>query len=178
MGAGQMAYEPPKHCGTCGAVLTEIAGAPGQRRCSNESCDRITYLSPIPVVAAIVEHEGDVVLVRGQGWPEGWFGLVTGFLEPKESPEEAARREVKEELGLDVGESTLIGAYAFAQMNQVIIAYHMKAKGAIRLDETELAGFKRVPLDKLRAWNFGTGAAVKDFLEHRRLNPPPQAGEG
>jgi NAD+ diphosphatase len=172
-----MAYEPPKHCSACGAVLTEVAGAPGQRSCSNEGCGRITYLSPIPVVAAIVEHEDEVVLVRGHGWPEGWFGLVTGFLEPKESPEEAARREVKEELGLDAGESALIGAYAFAQMNQVIIAYHMKAKGAIKLDATELDGYKRVPLDKLKAWNFGTGAAVKDFLERRRLNPPPEAGE-
>ena len=173
-----MAYEPPQHCSHCGAALSEVAGAPGQRRCSSASCGRITYLSPIPVVAAIVEHEGDVVLVRGHGWPEGWFGLVTGFLEPKESPEEAARREVREELGLDVGESELIGAYAFAQMNQVIIAYHMKAAGEIRLDSAELAGFKRVKLEKLRPWNFGTGAAVKDFLERRRLNPSPEAGKG
>ena len=173
-----MPYEPPKHCSDCGAVLTEVAEAPGQRRCSSESCGRITYLSPIPVVAAIVELEGDVVLVRGHGWPESWFGLVTGFLEPKESPEEAARREVKEELGLDAGESALIGAYAFAQMNQVIIAYHLKARGEIRLDAAELDAYKRVPLDKLRAWNFGTGAAVKDFLERRRPNPPPQAGKG
>jgi NADH pyrophosphatase NudC (nudix superfamily) len=173
-----MPYEPPKHCGTCGASLSEVAEAPGQRRCSDDSCGRITYLSPIPVVAAIVEHEGDVVLVRGQGWPETWFGLVTGFLEPKESPEEAARREVKEELGLDAARSALIGAYAFAQMNQVIIAYHVEAQGEITLDMKELAAYKRVPLDKLRAWNFGTGAAVKDFLERRRPNPPPLTGKG
>ena len=173
-----MPYEPPKHCSDCGAVLTEVAEAPGQRRCSSESCGRITYLSPIPVVAAIVEHEGDVVLVRGHGWPESWFGLVTGFLEPKESPEDGARREVKEELGLEAGESALIGAYAFAQMNQVIIAYHLKAEGEIKLDQSELAAFKRVPLDQLQAWNFGTGAAVKDFLARRRPNPPPQAGKG
>jgi NADH pyrophosphatase NudC (nudix superfamily) len=173
-----MPYDPPQHCGTCGATLSEVADAPGQRRCSNESCGRITYLSPIPVVAAIVEHDGDVVLVRGQGWPETWFGLVTGFLEPKESPEEAARREVKEELGLDAARSALIGAYAFAQMNQVIIAYHVEAQGEITLDMKELAAYKRVPLDKLRAWNFGTGAAVKDFLERRRPNPPPLTGKG
>jgi NAD+ diphosphatase len=173
-----MPYEPPKHCGTCGASLSEVAEAPGQRRCSDDSCGRITYLSPIPVVAAIVEHEGDVVLVRGQGWPETWFGLVTGFLEPKESPEEAARREVKEELGLDAARSALIGAYVFAQMNQVIIAYHVEAQGEITLDMNELAAYKRVPLDKLKAWNFGTGAAVKDFLERRRPNPPPLTGKG
>src|SRR5580658_9940450 len=128
-----MPYEPPKHCGTCGASLSEVAEAPGQRRCSDDSCARVTYLSPIPVVAAIVEHEGDVLLVRGHGWPESWYGLVTGFLEPTESPEEAVRREVKEELGLAAGEGALVGAYAFAQMNQVIIAYHVTAHGVITL---------------------------------------------
>jgi NADH pyrophosphatase NudC (nudix superfamily) len=182
-----MPFEPPKHCAACGAPLAEIAGAPGQRRCSSESCGRVTYLAPTPVVAAIVEHEGHVVLVRGHGWPESWYGLVTGFLEPNESPEEAARREVKEELGLTAEAGALIGAYAFAQMNQVIIAFHLRARGEIAIDPGEIAAFKRVPLDKLRPWDFGTGAAVKDFLARRAPaaapssptpDPSPQAGKG
>ncbi len=162
-----MAYEPPRHCGHCGAPLTAVEGKPGQRLCRAEGCGRITYLSPVPVVAAIVEREGHIILVRGHGWPESWYGLVTGFLEPDESPEAAARREVAEELGLAVSESRLIGAYPFARMNQVIIAYHMRAAGEIVLDSSELAGFKAVPVDKLRPWDFGTGAAVKDFLAAR-----------
>ena len=163
-----MAYIPPRHCGRCGGVLAPVAGKPGQRVCENAACGEITYLSPIPVVAAIVERRGAIILVRGHGWPESWYGLVTGFLEPEESPEAAARREVGEELGLTVTESRLIGAYPFARMNQVIIAYHMPAEGEIVLDESELAGFKEVPADKLRPWDFGTGAAVRDFLEQRR----------
>lgn len=159
-----MAYEPPKHCGWCGGTLASIAGKPGQRLCG---CGRITYLSPVPVVAAIVEHQGHIILVRGHGWPESWYGLVTGFLEPEESPEAAARREVGEELGLAVSESRLIGAYPFARMNQVIIAYHMLADGEIALDAGELAAYKTVPVEKLRPWNFGTGEAVKDFLAQR-----------
>lgn len=163
-----MAYAPPKHCGRCGGLLQPVAGKPGQRLCSDPGCGEITYLSPVPVVAAIVERQGKIVLVRGQGWPESWYGLVTGFLEPEESPEAAARREVAEELGLTVEQSTLIGAYPFARMNQVIIAYHMPASGEIVLDTTELAGFKEVPVKKLRPWDFGTGAAVRDFLARRR----------
>jgi NAD+ diphosphatase len=163
-----MAYEPPIHCGFCGAPLAPVPEKPGQRLCSAAGCGRITYLSPVPVVAAIVERAGHVILVRGQGWPETWYGLVTGFLEPEESPEAAARREVMEELGLAVETSRLIRAYPFARMNQVIIAYHVRVTGEIVLDESELAGFKAVPLEKLRAWEFGTGAAVKDFLALRR----------
>jgi NAD+ diphosphatase len=92
----RMAYEPPRHCGFCGGVLAPVAGEPGQRLCCETACGKITYLSPVPVVAAIVERRGQVILVRGHGWPESWYGLVTGFLEPEESPEEAARREVGE----------------------------------------------------------------------------------
>jgi len=171
-----MPYEPPKHCGQCGAPLAPVADKPGQRLCSNADCGRITYLSPIPVVAAIVERDGHVILVRSHGWPATWYGLVTGFLEPTESPEEAARREVGEELGLEVTSSRLIGAYPFAQMNQVIIAYHLTAQGEIVLDASELEGFKAVPLDRLQPWPFGTGAAVKDFLALRRAEQPAASG--
>jgi NAD+ diphosphatase len=162
-----MSYEPPKHCVRCGAPLAAIADKPGQRICTAADCAQITYLSPIPVVAAIVEREGHIILVRGHGWPETWYGLVTGFLEPDESPESAARREIAEELGLAVQSSRLIGAYPFARMNQVIIAYHMPAAGEIVLDTSELAGFKAVPVERLRPWDFGTGAAVRDFLAER-----------
>lgn len=163
-----MAYEPPRHCGFCGGVLAPVAGKPGQRLCREPACGKITYLSPVPVVAAIVERRGQVILVRGLGWPPSWYGLVTGFLEPEESPEAAARREVREELGLAVEASRLIGVYAFSRMNQVIIAYHMPAEGEIALDRSELEDFKEVPLEKLRPWNFGTGEAVRDFLAQRQ----------
>jgi NAD+ diphosphatase len=162
-----MPFETPLHCNRCGHVLGPIADQPGQRLCGNEDCARITYLSPIPVVAAIVERDGEIILVRSHGWPESWYGLVTGFLEMRETTEDAAKREVAEELGLEAGAARLIGIYPFHEMNQIIIAYHIEAKGEIVLDTGELADFKRVPLDKLKPWPFGTGAAVRDFLALR-----------
>jgi NAD+ diphosphatase len=167
-----MPYVPPKHCSHCGRLLEAITGKPGQRSCRAEQCRMITYLSPVPVVAAIVEHDGAVILVRGHGWPDSWHGLVTGFLEFEEHPEAAVQREVGEELGLVVETSRLVGVYPFAQMNQVIIAYHLNTSGEITIDGTELAGFKRVPLDDLTPWDFGTGAAVRDFLALRRAGVP------
>jgi NADH pyrophosphatase NudC (nudix superfamily) len=163
-----MPYVPAKHCAHCGSLLEEVAGKPGQRSCGAERCGKVTYLSPVPVVAAIVERDGAVILVRGHGWPDSWYGLVTGFLEFEEDPETAVRREVGEELGLVVETSRLGGVYPFAQMNQVIIAYHLNASGEIAIDGTELAGFKRVPTDDLTLWDFGTGPAVRDFLAQRR----------
>lgn len=92
-----------------------------RRKCS--SCGWIFYDNPVPVVAAIVERKaaGEIVLVRGVGWPEKWFGLVTGFLEAQENPSDAVVREVKEELGIDVAIQSLVGVYSFHRMNQVNI---------------------------------------------------------
>lgn len=130
--------------------------------------DFVFWNNPLPVVAAIVqmgpgEHEGEVVLVRNHGWPEKMFGLVTGFLEKGESPEQGVLRELREELGLEGEVVRLVGVYSFEQRNELIVAYHVRAHGTIALGE-EIAQVKSVPREKLRPWPFGTGLAVKDWL--------------
>jgi NADH pyrophosphatase NudC (nudix superfamily) len=153
-----------RFCLRCGAALAPFVDAGlERRRCTAPGCGWTHYDNPLPVVAAIVEHEGDVVLVRAKGWPETWFGLVTGFLERGEEPAEAVLREVKEELGLEATIVSFVGVYAFPQRNEVIAAWHVRATGEISLGD-ELAAFKRVPKAKLRPWPFGTGAAVRDWL--------------
>jgi NAD+ diphosphatase len=158
-----MPYVSPQHCAACGHVLAVLPGKPGQRLCDG-GCGEITYLSPIPVVAAIVEHPTGIVLVRSPGWPDDWYGLVTGFLEPNESPQDAILREVREELSVDGSVAGLIGAYSFPEMNQVIIAFHVRVRGEIVLDRNELADFRLVQRADLVPWDFGTGPAVRDFL--------------
>jgi NAD+ diphosphatase len=131
--------------------------------CGSESCNFIHWNNPVPVVAAIVEWKGDIILARNAAWPEGMFGLITGFLEKGESPEEGVIREVKEELSLDTTECTFVGNYSFAQANQLIIAFHVKTEGRVFRSE-ELAELKAVPPAELVPWHVGTGPAVKDWL--------------
>ena len=156
-----------KFCPTCKSKLVTFEDEGRTRlRCGDEDCDFVFYDNPVPVVAALVEHGETVLLVRNKGWPEKWFGLVSGFLERGESPEEGVLREVKEELGLRGEIGSFIGAYAFPEMNQLILAYHVRAHGDITLGE-ELASVKAVPPDKLRPWPLGTGQAVRDWLQSR-----------
>ncbi|GAB4422844.1 MAG: NUDIX domain-containing protein [Bacteroidia bacterium] len=159
------------YCPRCATAL--VSGLRGDRgRLSCPACDWVHWDNPVPVVAAIVERQGTVVLVRSQGWPEDWFGVVTGFLEKAESPAEAVLREVREELGLEARLGGFIGLYPFERMNQLIIAYHVEAhEGEIRLDETELAACRQVPIDRVRPWPTGTGYALADWLRSRGLTP-------
>ena len=120
------------------------------------------------MVAAIVEHEGKVVLARNRSWPENMYGLVTGFLERGESPQEGVAREVTEELDLEVRTASLVGVYPFERKNELIIAYHVEADGAIKLNE-ELVDYRAITPARLRPWKFGTGLALADWLRGRGL---------
>ena len=156
-----------KFCPRCGKALADREDAGRVRRaCPDAECGFVHYDNPTPVVAAIVEHEGQIILVRSQGWPEKMFGLVTGFLERGETPEQGVLRELQEELGLQGEIVRLVGAYSFDLLNQVIVAYHVRATGTVQLG-SELAGYKRIAPEKLRPWEQGTGLAVKDWLASR-----------
>ena len=159
---------PARFCPQCGTPLqtVEIDGR-SRQRCGATDCNYIHWDNPIPVVAAIVELDGTVVLARNTNWPENMFGLITGFLEKGETPDEAVRREVEEELGLQVDAVHFVGNYPFFEMNQLLVAYHVAARGEIALGE-ELAAIKRIPVERLKPWTIGTGPAVRDWLATRR----------
>jgi NAD+ diphosphatase len=160
-----------KYCLFCGHPLTakQVDGVQRQA-CSSNDCHFVYWDNPVPVVAAIVELDGQVILIHSPDWPEGMFGLVTGFLEKGESPEEGAVREVKEELGLEAYAQEFVGVYPFHLRNQVIIAYHVKAKGAIRTNE-EIESYQCLYPEDLRPRPIGTGLALIDWLEGRKAAP-------
>ncbi len=158
-----------KYCPLCTSdlVLLEQSGLP-RLSCAAEGCGYIFWDNPIPVVGAIVEHEGEIILANNVNWPEHWFSLITGFLEKDETPEQCVVREVKEELNLDSEKTEYVGLYSFFRLNQLIIAYHVRATGEIKLNE-ELRSYKRVKKDKVQPWDSETGHALRDWLISKGL---------
>jgi ADP-ribose pyrophosphatase YjhB (NUDIX family) len=63
--------------------------------------ESMKHRNPIPTVDIIIEIAGKIVLIKRKNPPHGW-ALPGGFLDYGESAENAARREAKEETGLDV----------------------------------------------------------------------------
>lgn len=156
-----------RFCPHCAEPLAR--GVYGEReRAACTACAWVHWDNPTPVVAAVIEYEGRVLLARNRDWPPKMFALVTGFLERDESPATAVLREVKEETDLDGEVGSLIGVYDFARLNQVIIAYHVPARGTVRLSE-ELVDYRLVEPAKLRPWPLGTGQALADWMRARGL---------
>ena len=159
-----------RYCPNCKSALVERLEGGELRLSCSALCGFVHYDNPVPVVAAVVEHEGLVVLARNRAWPFEFFGLITGFLERGETPEQGVLREVKEELDLDATSATLIGVYAFERMNQLIIGYHVAATGVIKLNE-ELVDYRRVAPEQCRVWPAGTGFALRDWLRAHGHEP-------
>ncbi len=168
-----------KYCPRCTKPLAmgAVDEGPPRLRCPDQACGFVHWDNPVPVVAAVVEHEGAVILARNRLWPPKMFALITGFLE-KDDPDPASGvlREVDEELGLKGRVAGIIGHYPFERMNQIIIAYHVVAAGEIVLGE-ELLEYKKVPPAELRPWPAATGLALRDWMLGRGLTPLPYENE-
>jgi NAD+ diphosphatase len=167
------APRPPRFCQDCATPLALVEtmedGGPKTRlRCP--ACGHTHWNNPTPVLAAIVEYGGQVLLARNAAWQPGIFALITGFMEAGETPEDGIAREVKEETNLDVESIDLVGVYDFQRMNQVLIAYHVVARGDIRLSP-ELVDYRLYDLDQLKCWPAGTGYALAAWLRGRGYEP-------
>ena len=162
-----------RFCPRCATPLSVVAqmedgGEKARLRCP--ACDFTHWNNPTPVLAAVIEYDGQILLARNAAWPGRMFALITGFMEAGESPQDGIAREVKEETNLDVQSCALVGAYEFLRMNQVIIAYHVVAEGEVRLSP-ELVDYRLYDLPDLKCWPAGTGYALADWLRTRGHEP-------
>jgi len=163
-----------RFCPTCATPLASLgAQEDGGWKCRLRcpACGFTHWNNPTPVLAAIVQRDdGRVLLARNAAWTGRFFGLITGFMEAGETPEDGIAREVAEETGLQVRALRLIGVHDFQRMNQVIITYHAQVQGELKLSP-ELAEAKWFEPQALRCWRAGTGLALAAWLREQGLEP-------
>ena len=162
-----------RFCPSCAAPLAlaqrlEDGGYKLRLRCT--ACDFTHWNNPTPVLAAVVEYQGKVLLARNAAWESRMFALITGFMEAGETPQQGIAREIKEETNLDATAFGLIGVYDFQRMNQLIVAYHAVCTGEVSLSP-ELVDYRLYEPEKLKCWPAGTGYALADWLRSRGHEP-------
>jgi NAD+ diphosphatase len=91
------------YCANCG-VKTVAQDAGYRRHCAACGTDHFPRTDPVIIIA--VQHRSRTLLGRQTVWPTGMYSTLAGFMEPGETIEDAARREVFEESGIRVGDIT------------------------------------------------------------------------
>jgi 8-oxo-dGTP diphosphatase len=157
-----------RYCPRC-AQPAEIAYP---RSLSCPHCGYGAYYNPKPVAAAIpTTKQGEIVLLRRAFDPgKDLWTFPGGFVDLGESVEDAARREVLEELEIDVELGPVLGVYSRPQDRVVLIVYTATTTGTPRTtkEATEVEAFatQDLPWDELAFWS--TELALKDFLRARQ----------
>jgi NAD+ diphosphatase len=101
-----------RFCPRCSGQL-EVRAAGHELRCT--TCDRPQFPRTDPAVIMAITHgergsDGEAILLgRQRVWPQGRWSTLAGFCEPGETLEDAVRREVAEEVGVEVGDVDYFG---------------------------------------------------------------------
>src|SRR5688500_10056529 len=112
------------YCQRCGGPTAEQV-RDGRLRPVCEVCGTAVYLDPKLAVAVVVVRDGTVLLGLRAGHTRnpGTCSFPAGFVERGERVEDAAVREAREEIGLDVALGSLLGVWSATGEAVVLLAF-------------------------------------------------------
>lgn len=128
-------------CGACGAATRPDPTARA-RRCSGCGLTQFPRISPAMIV--LVQRGDQVLLARSAHFPPEIYSTLAGFVDPGESVEDAVRREVFEEVGLNIQNLRYFGSQPWPFPHSLMLGFRTDyADGEICVDphEIEAAGF-------------------------------------
>jgi mutator protein MutT len=160
------AYRFCPHCGGPLASRQLRHGDPARLVC--QACAFVFYLDPKVATGVIVPLDGGIILVRRAIQPSyGRWVFPGGYVDRGETPEAAAIREAREEAGLDVKLTRLVGLYAYPGNSVILTVYAGEATGgSLQIDDEslEIRAFPpaHIPWDLLAFPS--TTHALRDYL--------------
>ena len=136
-----------RYCGRCGTPTRDKAG---ERAKECPACGYVAYPRVSPAMMALVTRGRELLLARAHRFPAGMYSALAGFVEPGETIEDCIRREVKEEVGVDVGTLTYFASQSWAFPHSLMIAYTAEyAGGELVPDGEEIADVRWFAADAL-----------------------------
>jgi NAD+ diphosphatase len=125
-----------RFCSSCGAPLSPREEERGLR-CGN--CGRVTYAPLHPAVIVAVERDGKLLLAHNTRMPSGRYSVIAGFVEPGESLERTVRREIMEEVGIEVRDIRYFGSQPWPFPCSLMLGFTARwERGELRPDGVEL----------------------------------------
>jgi NAD+ diphosphatase len=135
-------YDTHKFCGSCGNKT--------RRQDKNkflicDKCHHEIYPHIAPSIIVRIHRGDEILMARGVNFPPKAWGLIAGFVEIGETLENAVKREVQEEVGIEIENIRYWGSQPWPfPTNSIMIGYTADYKsGDITIDpiEIEQAGF-------------------------------------
>jgi NAD+ diphosphatase len=123
-------------CGCCGTKAEFREHLKG-KECPH--CRHLTFPRISPAVIVLVERGDKVLLARSARFTDKFYSVLAGFVEPGESLEETVHREIREEVGIEVGNISYFGSQPWPFPDSLMIAFTAAYKGGqIRIDGEEI----------------------------------------
>lgn len=136
-----------QYCGRCG---TQTEAVEGENAKICPECGFISYTRISPAIITAVLKDDKILLAHGRDFPENWYSIIAGFVEPGETLEECVKREVAEEVGLKVKNIRYFGSQPWPFPHSLMIGFISDYEsGKICVDNYEITDAKWFDIDNL-----------------------------
>lgn len=167
-----------KYCPSCGQ---ETLKWDGEKKWSCPNCEFRLYNNVAGAVAVVIRYKDEIYLTRRNRDPKkGKLDLAGGFVDPRESAEETCKRELFEELQLNVDISnlkyltSLPNVYHYKEIDyntiDLFYEYNVPEKFAVNLELSEISEAVWIPLEELNIDDIAFDSQKIFFKEYVKNN--------
>lgn len=125
-----------QYCGRCG---TPTETKPNERAKVCPQCGFMNFPRISPAIIVAILKGNQILLSRAHRFLPGLYSVIAGFVDPGETLEECVRREIEEEVGIEVENICYFGSQPWPFPNSLMVAFTADyASGEITIDKTEV----------------------------------------
>ncbi len=135
-----------------------------------------TIVKPVKTtVGCIIEDKGKILITKRNIGPfKGYWCVPGGHIDFGESPIEAVKREIKEEVGLDIKPrffDYFNEYFPEYDWHAVVIMFIAKSKGDVRIQKTEVKEYKWISKDDIDSykWAFVNKDIIRSFFSYDKI---------
>ncbi len=131
-------YEKHQFCGKCGTTLQHKSD---ERALICPNCNNVIYPTIAPAIIVAILCKDKILLARNVNFREGYYSLVAGYLEVGETLEDCVKREVHEEIGIDVKNIRYYKSQPWPYSSSMMIGFIAEGDDTqpINIDHKEIA---------------------------------------